>query len=234
MLEVKDIFVSYGPIRVLRGVSLNIQLHEAVCIIGPNGAGKSTLVKSIMNLIQVESGEISLNGENLLALPTQDIVEMGITLVPEGRRVFANMSVRENLLLGSYIKKAKQTLDQNLNLVQELFPILKVRFEQKAGTLSGGEQQMLAIARGLMSDPNVIILDEPSLGLARLLVEEIFSLINNIKEQGMTVLLVEQDVLQSLRLSDRGYVLEKGEVCLGGKTKDLIEDEHIKKAYLGL
>lgn len=234
MLKVRNVVVSYGSMAAVRDVSLDLDRAEVACIIGPNGSGKSTLVRSIMNLVQIQSGSVFLNEANLAGLSTPEIVERGITLVPEGRRVFANMSVRENLLLGAFISRAKESLQENLSLMTELFPILRARLAQKAGTLSGGEQQMLAIARGLMSDPSVILLDEPSLGVARLVVDEIFALISDIRKQGKNVLLVEQNAFQSLRISDKGYVLEKGQICLHGKSTDLIENPHIKTAYLGL
>jgi branched-chain amino acid transport system ATP-binding protein len=219
---------------VLRDVSLRLDEGEIVSVVGANGAGKTTLLKAIAGLVRATAGEIRLGAERLDLLPTDRIVELGVVRVPEGRRVFPEMTVLENLELGSYLTRARRRRAESLRRVYTLFPLLKERTRQHAGTLSGGEQQMLAIARGLMSLPRLLMLDEPSLGLAPLVVKEIFETIRRINADGTTILLVEQDVIHSLKMSHRGYVLENGSIVLQGRGADLLADEHIKTAYLGI
>ncbi len=219
---------------MLRDVSLRLDEGEIVSVVGANGAGKTTLLKAIAGLVRATAGEIRLGTERLDLLPTARIVELGVVRVPEGRRVFPEMTVLENLELGSYLTRARRRRAESLRRVYTLFPLLKERTRQHAGTLSGGEQQMLAIARGLMSLPRLLMLDEPSLGLAPLVVKEIFETIRRINADGTTILLVEQDVIHSLKMSHRGYVLENGTIVLQGRGADLLADEHIKTAYLGI
>jgi branched-chain amino acid transport system ATP-binding protein len=219
---------------VLRDVALRIDEGEIVSVVGANGAGKSTLLKAIAGLVRATAGEIRFGGERLDRLPTDHIVALGIVRVPEGRRIFPEMTVLENLELGSYLARARRRRAESLGRVFTLFPRLQERTKQLAGTLSGGEQQMLAIARGLMSLPRLLMLDEPSLGLAPLVVREIFDTIRRINAEGTTILLVEQDVMHSLRMSHRGYVLENGTIVLQGRGAELLADAHVKTAYLGL
>jgi branched-chain amino acid transport system ATP-binding protein len=234
LLELKHIHVAYGDIGVLRDVSLSLEAGEIVSVVGANGAGKTTLLKAIAGLLKPASGSIELSGVRLDQLPTHRIVQTGVVRVPEGRKIFPEMTVLENLELGSFLPEAKQQRQESLARVFRLFPILKERTKQLAGTLSGGEQQMLAISRGLMSLPRLLMLDEPSLGLAPMVVKEIFEIIKDINQSGMTILLVEQNVFHSLSMSHRGYVLENGRIVLQGKAEALLADEHIKTAYLGL
>jgi len=234
LLSVENIDVSYGDVQVIHGLSLKVEEGEVVSIIGGNGAGKSTLLKTISGLMQARSGRITFRGESIETLPPEKIVEKGIVHVPEGRRLFSLMSVADNLEIGAYTKKAYKLRDKTLRQVYELLPRLLERREQMAMTLSGGEQQMVAIGRGLMALPGLLMLDEPSLGLAPILVKSIFDTLRKIADTGTTVLLVEQDVHHSLSLSDRGYVLEHGRVALTGKASELIDDPHIKSAYLGM
>jgi len=234
LLSVQNIDVFYGDVQVINGLSLTVNEGEVVSIIGGNGAGKSTLLKTISGLMQARTGVITFRGENIESMPPEKIVEKGIVHVPEGRRLFSLMSVADNLEIGAYNKKAFKLREKTLRQVYELLPRLLERREQLAMTLSGGEQQMVAIGRGLMALPGLLMLDEPSLGLAPILVKSIFETLRKIADTGTTVLLVEQDVHHSLSLSDRGYVLEHGRVALEGKAKDLIDNKHIKSAYLGL
>jgi branched-chain amino acid transport system ATP-binding protein len=233
VLEVKDIKVFYGAIQALHGVSLEVRAGEIVTLIGSNGAGKSTTLRTISGLLKPRNGEIWFDGKQITGLPAHKIVEMGICHAPEGRRVFANITVIENLELGAYIRNDRSGIQKDIDRVFELFPKLKERAKQKAGTLSGGEQQMLAIGRALMSKPKLLLLDEPSLGLAPFLVRDIFSIICEVRSQGTTILLVEQNARQALSIADRGYVLESGEVVLCDTAKNLLGSELVRRAYLG-
>jgi branched-chain amino acid transport system ATP-binding protein len=234
LLRVSDLHVHYGDVHVLHDVGLKIEEREIITIVGANGAGKSTLLKSIAGVHHASSGEIEFMGERIVRLASHHIVERGLIRIPEGRKVFPSMSVLENLELGSYLPKTKQQRAASLSKVFTLFPVLKNRILQSAGTLSGGEQQMLAIGRGLMSLPKLLMLDEPSLGLAPLLVKQIFQTVREINRQGTTILLVEQNVYNALEMAGEGYVLENGRIVLQGKSSDLLHDEYIKEAYLGV
>jgi branched-chain amino acid transport system ATP-binding protein len=234
MLKVEGLNFSYGDLRVLWGVSVEVREGEVVTVVGGNGAGKSTLLKNISRLVQPGSGSITFNGLDLAKLEAHEIVEHGVVQVPEGRKIFPQMSVIENLRMGSFSSGARAKRKENLERVYSLFPRLREREKQLGGTLSGGEQQMLAIARGLMGDPKLLLLDEPSLGLSPLLVKSIFEIIAEIRKQGVTILLVEQNVFQSLKIADRGYVLETGRVVLQDKGAALLGNEHVRKAYLGM
>jgi branched-chain amino acid transport system ATP-binding protein len=233
-LEVKNIDVYYGDVQVIFDLSLRVDKGEVVSIIGANGAGKSTLLKTISGLMHPASGEITFENVPMQEAAPDEIVELGIVQIPEGRRLFTLMTVRDNLVVGGYNSRASKHLDQTLGEVYTLLPRLRERESQMAMTLSGGEQQMVAIGRGLMARPKVLMLDEPSLGLAPLLVKEIFQTVKQIAEQGTTVLLVEQDVRNSLGMSDRGYVLEHGRVVMEGSGEELLDNPHIRKAYLGI
>jgi branched-chain amino acid transport system ATP-binding protein len=233
-LEVKNIDVFYGDVQVIFGISLEIAEGEVVSIIGGNGAGKSTLLKSISGLMHPTKGEILFEDAAIHNAPPEEIVERGIIQVPEGRRLFTLMSVKDNLIVGAYNSRADQHLNTTIEEVYTLLPRLRERELQLAMTLSGGEQQMVAIGRGLMARPKLLMLDEPSLGLAPILIKDIFQTVRKIAAQGTTVLLVEQDVRHSLSLSDRGYVIEHGRIAMEGQAKDLLDDPHIKTAYLGL
>ncbi|WP_313345738.1 ABC transporter ATP-binding protein [Sedimentibacter sp.] len=232
MLKVNNLNVFYGGIHALKGVSLNVEQGQIVSIIGSNGAGKSTLINSISGIVKYKEGEIFYRGEKL---PKQahKIVKSGICQVPEGRIIFANLTVMENLRMGSFLRNDKNEIDKDLNRIFILFPILKERERQIAGTLSGGEQQMLAMGRGLMSNPDLILLDEPSLGLAPLLINTIFDIILEIKNMGKTILLVEQNAFKALSIADYAYVLEQGVMTMEGDAKELIKNEKIEEAYLG-
>jgi branched-chain amino acid transport system ATP-binding protein len=232
MLELRDIHVSYGSIRALNGVSLRVDDGELVALIGSNGAGKSTTLKTISGLLRARQGALLYEGQEITRAPTDRIVALGISHCPEGRRIFGRLSVRENLLLGA-VRLKGESLRADLERVYELFPILKERLNQAGGTLSGGEQQMLAIGRALMSRPRLLLLDEPSLGLAPLLVERIFGVIRELKRQGMTMLLVEQNVHHALDVADRAYVIETGRVTLDGPTAELKHNPQIEQSYLG-
>ena len=233
MLEVRDLVAGYGATQVLRGVSLDVAAGEIVAVLGANGVGKTTLNRAISGLIPITSGRIAFEGTSIDGMSPDGIVERGLIHVPEGRKIFPNMSVRENLELGSY-RRAKVRRGENLGRVFALFPRLQERSRQLAGTLSGGEQQMLAIGRGLMGEPRLIILDEPSLGLSPRLVEELFTLIGRIAEDGLAVMLVEQNVVQSLDLAQRAYVLENGLVAMSGDAAQLASNPDLQKAYLGM
>ena len=234
LLSVEHIDVAYGDVQVINDLSLTVEEGEVVSIIGGNGAGKSTLLKTISGLMAPSAGSILFRGEPIHNLPPERIVERGIVHVPEGRRLFSLMTVAENLLVGAYTPRAYKERNNTLRQVHALLPRLLERQEQMAMTLSGGEQQMVAIGRGLMALPGLLMLDEPSLGLAPILVKSIFETLRKIADTGTTVLLVEQDVNHSLRLSDRGYVLEHGRVALAGEAAQLLENPHIKSAYLGI
>jgi branched-chain amino acid transport system ATP-binding protein len=234
MLECRNVNIHYGKLHVIRDVSFEIREGELVSIIGANGSGKSTIINGITGLRIISSGEIKFLNSHIENLMSSKIINMGIVQVPEGRLVFPQMTVWENIQMGAYRKEARRKRKDTLQLIFNLFPVLKERKKQMAGSLSGGEQQMLAIARGLMSIPKVLMLDEPSLGLAPLLVEEIFNVIIRLKGGGTTVLLVEQNVFRSLNISSRGYLLEEGRIALTGASKELLGNKHIKEAYLGI
>ncbi len=233
MLKVNNINVYYGAIHAIKGVSLEVKEGDIVTLIGANGAGKSTILKTISGLLRPKTGEIIYNGKKINTMEAQDIVRSGICQVPEGRRVFANMSVLENLELGAFLRKDKAQIKEDMENVFEKFPRLKERINQLAGTLSGGEQQMLAIGRAMMSRPRLMLLDEPSMGLAPLLVKEIFCIIKEINHSGTTILLVEQNAHMALSIAHYAYVLETGKIVLEGPAKELAESEQVKKAYLG-
>ena len=233
MLDVKNIDVYYDDAQALWDVSFSVNQGEIVTLVGSNGAGKSTTLKAISGLVPPSSGEIRLEGNRIDRAPAHSIVEMGIAQIPEGRRLWPGLSVQENLELGAYIPAARAVRAETMEWVFQLFPLLRKRRSQLAGTLSGGEQQMLAIGRGLLSRPKLLILDEPSLGLAPLLVDEVFETIQKINGEGMTILLVEQNVNHALAISNRGYVLETGRIVISGSGKELLDDEHVKTAYLG-
>ena len=233
MLEIKDIHVYYGAIHAIKGVSLNVRQGEIVTLIGSNGAGKSTTLRTVSGLLTPKEGDILFEGESIAGRPAQSIVKMGISQVPEGRRIFANMTVLENLELGAYSRDDADGIEADMNMVFERFPRLLERKEQAAGTLSGGEQQMLAMGRALMSRPRLLLLDEPSMGLAPLLIREIFSIIVDINKTGTTVLLVEQNANMALSIAHRAYVLETGRIALSGDAKELAASEEVRKAYLG-
>lgn len=233
MLEIKDLHVSYGGIQALRGVSLNVPDGKIVTLIGANGAGKSTLMRTISGLVKAQSGSILWNGQELLGKPIDQIVANGIAMSPEGRRVFADLTVLENLKIGAYLRKDKAETEKDLEWVYSLFPRLRERSWQSAGTLSGGEQQMLAVGRALMSKPKLLMLDEPSLGLAPIVVREIFDIIRTVNQQGITVLLNEQNANMALKVADYAYVLETGTLTLSGTGAELLTNEQVKAAYLG-
>ncbi len=233
-LEVRHIDVSYGDVQVIFDLSLRVEEGEVVSIIGGNGAGKSTLLKAISGLLHPTQGEILFEGRPIQAAPPEEIVEAGIVQIPEGRRLFSLMSVRENLIVGAYNSRANPFLTRLLQEVHDLLPRLRERESQLAMTLSGGEQQMVAIGRGLMAKPKLLMLDEPSLGLAPIIIKNVFETVRKVADQGTTVLLVEQDVRHSLSLSDRGYVLEHGRMAMEGPAADLLVNPHIRTAYLGL
>lgn len=233
MLELEDVHVHYGAIWALKGINLTVGQGEIVSLIGANGAGKSTTLRAISGIIKASSGRISFLGEDLAKVPSHDIVKRGIAQVPEGRRVFANLSVLENLEMGAYIRNDTKEIKRDLEGVLERFPRLRERISQVSGTLSGGEQQMLAIGRALMTRPKLMLLDEPSMGLAPLLVKEIFSIIEEINKEGTTILLVEQNARMALQIANRAYVLETGRIVLDGPAQELAKQDDVKKAYLG-
>ncbi len=234
MLSVQKVTAGYGAVDVVKDVSLEVDTGEWVTVIGCNGSGKSTLFRVISGLIKPRSGNVFLEDRELTALPSHEIVNLGVIQVPEGRMLFPHMNVKENLLLGGRNKRARDRIASSMEKVYQLFPVLKARESQEAGTLSGGEQQMLATSRGLMAEPRVLLLDEPSLGLAPLLVAEIFRVLESLNKEGMTILLVEQNVIVSLKGAQRGYVLENGEIVLSGRSQDLMNDERTKRAYMGM
>lgn len=233
MISIKNLSAGYGFVEVLRDVSLDISAGEIVAVLGSNGVGKTTLNNTLSGLITPKSGEIYFENELISGRPPEEIVDLGLIHVPEGRKLFPNLTVRDNLELGSY-RRGKGERSQSLEMVLETFPKLRERISQLAGTLSGGEQQMVAIGRGLMSNPRLLILDEPSLGLSPLLVEQMFDLIKRINSKGLTILLVEQNVMQSLTIADRAYVIDEGKVSLSGTAEDLRNNAELKKSYLGL
>jgi len=237
IIEVKNIDVFYGNIRALKKVSLSVDRGEIVALIGGNGAGKSTLMKAIVGLVQKRSGTILFEGRPITAKAVAEIMRLGLGVVPEGRRLFKPLSVIDNLRLGAYLRitnRQRHQVQKDLEGIFRLFPVLKERIRQSAGTLSGGEQQMLAIARALMGQPKAILMDEPSTGLAPIIVREIFQVINRLKSEGNTILLIEQNASMALRTSDRAYVLESGQISLEGTAKELLEDDSVRRAYLGV
>ena len=233
MLEIKDLKVSYGMIQAIKGISFEVNKGEVIALIGANGAGKTTILHTITGLLSADSGSVTYEGRDITRMPGHKIVSMGIAHVPEGRRVFANMTVLQNLKLGAYTRKDKAEIAETLEMVYTRFPRLKERKNQLAGTLSGGEQQMLAMGRALMSHPQIILMDEPSMGLSPIFVNEIFDIIEEVSKSGTTVLLVEQNAKKALSIADRAYVLETGNIVLDGKASELLDNDSIKKAYLG-
>ena len=233
MLKITDLKVAYGGIQALRGISLEVPDGKIVTLIGANGAGKSTTLRTISGLVKAASGTVEFNGQDITGKPSNQVLEAGIAQIPEGRRVFPNLSVLENLKVGAYLRKDADGIAKDIEWVYQLFPRLKERYWQLAGTLSGGEQQMLAVARGLMSRPKMMMLDEPSLGLAPLVVQDIFKIIGEINKQGVTILLVEQNANMALKIADYAYVLETGSITREGTGLELLNDESIKEAYLG-
>ena len=233
LLEVKDLVVSYGGIEALKGISFSVDEGQIVTLIGANGAGKSTTLRAITGIVPVKSGTITYNGENITGMETQKVVERGIALVPEGRRVFANLTVLENLKIGAYLRKDTAQIQKDIEYIYKLFPRLEERSWQLAGTLSGGEQQMLAVARAMMTRPKLIMMDEPSLGLAPLVVKDIFGIISRLSADGITILLIEQNANAALHAAHYGYVLETGMMTLSGTGEELLSSKSIQEAYLG-
>ncbi len=233
MLQVRDLNVHYGGIHALRGINIDVPENKIVTLIGANGAGKSTTLRNIMGLVKSSSGEVVYNGDNVTNDKTRSVVSKGLVMVPEGRRVFPNLTVEENLILGAYIRKDKAGIKKDMEWVYNLFPRLKERLWQKAGTMSGGEQQMLAVGRALMTKPKLLLMDEPSLGLAPLIVKDIFEIIKRIHNEGVTILLVEQNAKAALEIAHYGYVLETGSIVLEGPGKELLNSNEVQSAYLG-
>ena len=233
MLKVENLEVYYGMIQAIKGISFEVNEGEVIALIGANGAGKTTILHTVTGLVDAKAGSIEFEGKNLLKTPAHNIVSMGMAHVPEGRRIFQELTVLENLKLGAYTRNDKKEMEETLRMIYTKFPRLEERKEQIAGTLSGGEQQMLAMGRALMSHPKIILMDEPSMGLSPLYVSEIFKIIEEISSSGTTVLLVEQNAKKALSIADRAYVLETGKIVLEGNAKDLINDDSIRKAYLG-
>ena len=233
MLRIEDLHVFYGGIHALKGINIEVPAGKIVALVGANGAGKSTTLRTVSGLVRARQGKIEFQGIDITRESAHHIVEMGLAMVPEGRRIFPNLTVWENLLLGSYTRRDKEKIKEDLDWVFRIFPRLKERVRQKGGTLSGGEQQMLAVARALMSRPHLLMMDEPSLGLAPLLVKEIFNIIREINQNGTTILLIEQNAKAALQIAHYAYVLETGSVVLEGRGKELLENEKVRKAYLG-
>ncbi|EID86417.1 ABC-type branched-chain amino acid transport system, ATPase component [Treponema sp. JC4] len=233
MLKVENLSVNYGSIRALKNISFNVEKGEIITLIGSNGAGKTTTLHSISNLIKKQSGTITFNGEDITNLAADKIVTRNLIQVPEGRRIFLNLSVKENLELGAFLRNDKEQIARDQEMVFEYFPRLKERIRQSAGTLSGGELQMLAMGRALMAQPQLLLLDEPSMGLAPIFVDEIFNIVQKINQAGTTILLVEQNAFKALSIANRGYILETGEITKSGNAQDLISDPAVKSAYLG-
>jgi branched-chain amino acid transport system ATP-binding protein len=233
MLKLRDICAGYGKSEVLRGVSLDVHQGEVVTLVGANGAGKTTTLRTLCGLLAATGGSIAFEGQTLTGKTPHEIVELGVTMVPEGRQLFPFLTVQENLLMGAYKRSARQGREQRLAEVLQIFPRVRERLPQLAGSLSGGEQQMVAIARGMMAAPKLLIMDEPSLGLSPLLVEQMFDVVRLVASRGTTVLLVEQNVFHTLKLADRGYVLENGTITLTGTGSDLLANPHVRRAYLG-
>lgn len=233
LLKVENLNVHYGGIHALKGISINVEKNKIITLIGANGAGKSSTLRAISGLVSLSDGKLFYKDEDISKTKTTEKVKKGITLIPEGRRVFANLTVYENLLLGAYLRNDKVEIDKDLKYIYTLFPRLEERLWQHAGTLSGGEQQMLAIGRALMARPELLMMDEPSLGLAPLVVKDVFNIIQEIHKNGMTILLIEQNAKAALNIADYGYVLETGKIVIEGPGKELAENEQVKKAYLG-
>lgn len=233
MLKVENLVVNYGAVRALRDISFNVEKGEIITLIGANGAGKTTTLHSISNLIKKQSGKILFKDEDITNLPADKIVAKHLIQVPEGRRIFQNLTVKENLELGAYLRKDKKKIASDMERVFEYFPRMKERIRQSAGTLSGGELQMLAMGRALMAEPELLLLDEPSMGLAPIFVDEIFNIVQKINKDGTTILLVEQNAFKALSIANRGYILETGEITKSGNAQDLINDPAVKSAYLG-
>ncbi len=233
ILETENLHVFYGNIHALRGITIAVEADQIVTLIGANGAGKSTTLKAISGILAPAEGEVRLEGESLAEVPPHQVVTRGIVQVPEGRRIFGRLTVHENLRMGAYTRRDKDGIRRSEQEVLDMFPVLRERIAQIAGTLSGGEQQMLAMARGLMSNPRVLLLDEPSMGLAPMLVDQVFEAVLDIRKQGVAVLLVEQNAFKALQIADRGYVLETGAIVLDGSGAELLENDDVKRAYLG-
>lgn len=234
MLKINDLHVNYGGIKALKGINIQVPEGKIITLIGGNGAGKSTTLRASIGLVKPGSGTILYNDQDLTAIKTKDIVGKGLVLVPEGRKVFSNLTIHENLVLGSYARKDKAEIERDREKVLSLFPRLAERLKQKAGTLSGGEQQMLAVGRALMTKPKLLMMDEPSLGLAPLIVKSIFEIIQNINKLGVTILLIEQNAKAALEIADYGYVMETGNIVMEGPGSQLLNNEDVKKAYLGI
>lgn len=234
MLEIKDLYVNYGNLQIIQGVTMTVKDGEMISLVGSNGAGKTTLLKAVSGLKSIDGGEIIFDGEDISKLSAPQIVERGVIQVPEGRKLFPDMTVQENLELGAYLKGPKSKKKDSLEYVYTMMPDLLTKAKQPAGSLSGGQQQMVAIGRGIMSCPKVLILDEPSIGLSPLLTDIMFDIIAKVKNSGVTIMLVEQNVQNALKLADRGYVLEQGLISMEGMAKDLLANEELKKAYLGM
>jgi len=234
MLEVRNLNVAYGEVQVIWDVSFSIKEKEIVSIVGPNGAGKSTIINAVTGVLPAISGEVLLDGKEIVSLKPTRRVNDGLVQVPEGRLLFPNMSVKDNLRIGAYPPSARKMVDENMEFVFDLFPVVKERQHQIAGSLSGGEQQMLAIAMGLMASPKLLILDEPSIGLAPIIVDRVLETLSRIRDTGITMMLVEQDVYVSLGIADRGYVIENGKILMEGKARELLNDPHIKNVYLSI
>jgi len=234
MLKIKDLHVNYGGIKALKGININVPDGKIITLIGGNGAGKSTALRTAIGLVKPASGTILYDDQDLTNVKTKDIVSRGLVLVPEGRKVFSNLTIHENLVLGSYARKDKAEIERDREKVISLFPRLGERLKQKAGTLSGGEQQMLAVGRAIMTKPKLLMMDEPSLGLAPLIVKSIFEIIQNINKLGVTILLIEQNAKAALEIADYGYVMETGNIVMEGPGRELLNNEDVKKAYLGI
>ena len=234
MLEIRDLYVNYGNLQIIQGVSMNVNDGEMISLVGSNGAGKTTLLKAISGLKTINGGSILFDGTDLTKLSAPKIVEHGVVQCPEGRKLFPDMTVQENLELGAYLKGPKAKRKESLEYVYSMMPDLEIKAKQPAGSLSGGQQQMVAIGRGLMSCPKLLIFDEPSIGLSPLLTDTMFDIIAKVKADGVTIMLVEQNVQNALKLADRGYVLEQGRIAMEGRASDLLQDENLKKSYLGM
>ena len=234
MLKFENVNAGYGDLKVLYNISLHVEKGEVVSLVGSNGAGKTTLLQIISGIVPIESGGISFEGNDLLKVPSHERVKLGIAHIPQGRGIFGTLTVKENLIIGGYSKRVRKNVDDNMRIAFDAFPILEERQDQMAGSLSGGQQQMLAIARALMMEPKILMLDEPSLGLAPILVEEVFNIISDVAKKGISILIVEQNLFQALGVADRGYVIETGRIVLEGTSKELLENEMIKSAYLGV
>jgi branched-chain amino acid transport system ATP-binding protein len=234
MLKVNNLHVFYGGIHALKGISFNVLESQIVTLLGANGAGKSTTLRAISGIVKPKEGEIIFEGRNIIGLPPYEIVKLGIAMVPEGRRIFPNLTVLENLLIGAYSRRDSKGVKEDLEWIFNLFPVLRERSSQNAGTLSGGEQQMLAIGRALMSKPKLLMLDEPSLGLAPILVQQVFKAIKKMQSEGTTILLIEQNARAALQIADYGYVIETGQIVLEGPSEELINNDKVRKAYLGI